>query len=106
MTEIALVYFCIGAGIATLMALGAAKMTVSIELMGRPMTPVFPVVCTLVGSLLAWPLVVWLAIAGVRGERKKAGAYSGYESIGIDPKDVAAAAEFDWKQAQNVVKRP
>jgi len=72
MIEFLTVYLCIGAAIAALMALGAARMEVGIELLGRPISPVFPIACTLVGALLAWPLVIWLLVRGRKAKSDKA----------------------------------
>lgn len=68
MIEILIVYVLIGSGIAALMALGAAKMAVQLTLLGRPMTPYFPLIATLVAAVLLWPLVIWLAIAGRKSD--------------------------------------
>lgn len=68
-TQAVIIYLCIGGAFATLMMLGAARMEVGLELLHRPISPVFPIACTLIGAALAWPLVVWLLVRGRKADK-------------------------------------
>lgn len=66
MAEIFIPYFLIGMAIAALMALGAAKMQTTLELLGRPVSDLFPKLSTLFVVVMIWPVVIVMAVLGKR----------------------------------------
>lgn len=69
-----IIYLTAGVAIATLLALGVARTEIRIEILHREVEPGYAHAALLVMTILFWPVVVWMLLAGRRQDRAMAQA--------------------------------
>lgn len=69
-----IIYLTAGLAIATLLALGVARTEIRIEILHREVEPGYAHVALLVMTVMFWPVVVWMLLAGRRQDRAMAQA--------------------------------